>query len=136
MLMQNKFQKMFSPQAGIIFCRLALSYCGAAGVANYYFSGSSLVRQSFLTVVFCAFVYLALQKAALLLHHAFCVGKAFFKSPFKVTALLFSALLSCLFRNNAIYVFWLPLWCFCCFLKVAACALRPYWPVHLPRFCF
>lgn len=66
MLMQNKFQKMFSPQAGIIFCRLALSYCGAAGVANYYFSGSSLVRQSFLTVVFCAFVYLALQKAALL----------------------------------------------------------------------
>ena len=66
MLMQNKFQKMFSPQAGIIFCRFALSYCGAAGVANYYFSGSSLVRQSFLTVVFCAFVYLALQKAALL----------------------------------------------------------------------
>lgn len=42
MLMQNKFQKMFSSQAGIIFCRLALFYCGAAGVANYYFSGSSL----------------------------------------------------------------------------------------------
>lgn len=66
MLTQNKFQKMLSSQAGITFCRLALSYCGGAGVANYYFSDSSLVRQSFLTVVFCAFVYLALQKAALL----------------------------------------------------------------------
>ena len=120
--MQNKFQKMFSSQAGIIFCRLALSYCGAAGVANYYFSGSSLVRQSFWTVVACAFGYLALQKSALLLHHAFCVGKAFFKSPFKVTALLFSALLSCLFRNNAIYVFLVAALVFLLFFK--GCRLR------------
>ena len=35
----------------------------------------------------------------------FLCWKSFFKSPFKVTALLFSTLLTCLFRNNAIYVF-------------------------------
>lgn len=92
MLMQNKFQKMFSPQAGIIFCRLALSYCGAAGVANYYFSGSSLVRQSFLTVVFCAFVYLALQKAALLperVKKLSCLGGAVYAAVAVVAALVF-----------------------------------------------
>lgn len=61
---QTIWNNFFKTQAGARCCRLVLSYCGAAAIANYYFNGNSLVRQSLLNVVFCVFIYLLLQKAA------------------------------------------------------------------------
>lgn len=56
--------KILKSQAGTVCCRLVFSYCGAAGIAHYYFYGNNLVRQSILNVVLCALIYLLLQKTA------------------------------------------------------------------------
>lgn len=76
----------------------------------------------------------------LLIYDALKNTKAFFKKPIKISALLICILLSCLFRNNAVYVFIVCVPLFAVFFKgvrikaaaVLVCALALFMVINGP----